>query len=47
MKSRRFWADFMQNLRVHKWQPRLLYPEKVSITIDGDTKILHDKNKFT
>jgi hypothetical protein len=26
---------------------RLLYPTKLSIIIDGETKIFHDKNKFT
>ena len=25
----------------------LLYPEKLSITINGETKVFHDKNKFT
>jgi hypothetical protein len=33
--------------REHKCQPRLLYPAKLSITIDGETKIFHDKNKIT
>jgi hypothetical protein len=47
MNARRSWADVMQTLREHKCQPRLLYPAKLSITIDGETKILHDKNKFT
>jgi hypothetical protein len=47
MKARRFWTDVIQNLREHKCQPRLLYPAKLSITIDGETKIFHDKNKFT
>ena len=28
-------------------QPRLLYPAKLSITIDGETKVFHEKNKFT
>jgi hypothetical protein len=27
-------------------KPRLLYPAKLSITIDGETKILHNKTKF-
>ena len=34
-------------LREHKWQPRLLYSDKLSITIDGETKVFHDKTKFT
>jgi hypothetical protein len=37
----------MQTLREHKCQPRLLYPAKLSITIDGETKVFHDKTKFT
>ena len=47
MKARRSWADVIQTLREHKWQPRLLYPAKLSITIDGETKVFHDKTKFT
>ena len=47
MKARRSWADVIQTLREHKCQPRLLYPAKLSITIDGETKVFHDKNKFT
>jgi hypothetical protein len=27
-------------------EPRLLYPAKLSITIDGETKIFHEKTKF-
>ena len=47
MKARRSWKDVLQTLREHKCQPRLLYPAKLSITIDGETKVLHDKTKFT
>jgi hypothetical protein len=46
MKTRRYWTDVIQTLREHKCQPRLLYPAKLSIIIDGETKILHDKIKF-
>jgi hypothetical protein len=46
MKARRSWADVIQTLREHKCHPRLLYPAKLSITIDGETKIFHDKIKF-
>jgi hypothetical protein len=28
-------------------QPRLLYPAKLSITLDGETKVFQDKIKFT
>ena len=47
MKARRSWADVIQTLREHKCQPRLLYPAKLSITIDRENKIFHDKTKFT
>jgi hypothetical protein len=47
MKARRSWADVIQTLREHKGQPRLLYSTKLSVTIDGENKIFHDKNKFT
>jgi hypothetical protein len=45
MKARRSWTDVIRTLREHKCQPRLLYPTKLSITIDGE-KIFHDKTKF-
>jgi hypothetical protein len=47
MKARRSWTDVMQTLREHKSQPRLLYPTKPSITIDGETKVFYDKTKLT
>ena len=46
MKATRFWADVIQTLKEQNCQPRLLYPAKLSITIDGETKIFHDKTKF-
>jgi hypothetical protein len=47
MKARRSWADVIQTPRKHKCQLRLLYPAELSITIDGETKVFHDKTKFT
>jgi hypothetical protein len=46
MKARRSWTDVIQTLREHKCQPRLLYPAKRSTTIEGETKVFHDKTKF-
>jgi len=43
MKGIMSWADVIQTLREHKCQPRLLYPAKLSINIDGEIKIFHDK----
>jgi hypothetical protein len=47
MKANRAWTDVIQTLREHKCQPRLLYPAKLSITIYGETKVFHNKTKFT
>jgi len=47
MKARRSWTDVIQTLREHKCQLRLLYPAKLSINIDGETKIFHDKSSAT
>jgi hypothetical protein len=47
LKARRAWTYVIQTLREHKSQPRLLYPAKLSITIDGETKVFHDKTRFT
>jgi hypothetical protein len=47
MKARRSWADVIQTLREHKCQPRQLYQAKISITKDGETKVFHEKTKFT
>jgi hypothetical protein len=47
LKARRSWTDVIQTLREHKCQPRLLYPTKLSITIDGENKVFYDKTKFT
>jgi hypothetical protein len=47
MKAKGSWLDVIQTLREHKCKPRLLYPGKLSITVDGETKIFLDKNKFT
>jgi hypothetical protein len=46
MKARRSWTDVVQTLREHKCYPRLLYSAKLSITIDGKTKIVYEKNQI-
>jgi hypothetical protein len=43
MKARRAWSEVIQTLREHKFQPRLLYPTKLSINIDGETKYSRTK----
>jgi hypothetical protein len=47
MKARRFWRDVIQTLRKHKCQPRLLYPAKLSIKVDGENKVFYHRNKST
>jgi hypothetical protein len=47
MEARRSWTYVIQTLREHKCQSRLLDPAKLSITIYGETKVFHDKTKFT
>jgi hypothetical protein len=47
VKARRSWTDVIQTLREHKCQPRLLYPANLSITIDAESKVFHNKTKFT
>ena len=43
VKARRSWTDMIQTLREHKYQPRLVNPAKLSITIGGDIKIFQAK----
>jgi superfamily I DNA/RNA helicase len=42
----RSWANVIQTLKEYKCQPRLLYPAKFSITIDGENKVFQYKTKF-
>ena len=44
-ESHRAQIDVLQALRDHRCKSRLLHPAKLSITIDGERKTCHDKNK--
>ena len=46
LKARRFWIDILQILRATKWKPTLLYPVKLSIIIDGETRYSMNKQDF-
>jgi hypothetical protein len=46
MKARSSWSDVTQTLREHKCEPRLLFPAKLSITINRESKVFHDKTKI-
>jgi hypothetical protein len=45
MKPRRAWSEVMQMIQEHKWQHSILYPTKLSVNIDGETKIFQDNTK--
>jgi hypothetical protein len=47
MKATTSWADVIQTLREQHCKHRLVYPAKLTIAIDGERKIFHDKTKFT
>jgi hypothetical protein len=46
MKARSSYEYVIQTQREHKYEPRLLYQAKLSINIDGETKLFYDKAKF-
>ena len=46
MKVKVSWTDVLQTVRGHRCKPSLLYPEKLSITIDEENKIFHDNDRF-
>jgi hypothetical protein len=45
-KPRRLMTN-IKTLKEHKCQLRLLFPAKLSINREEETKIFHDKTKFT
>ena len=46
LKARKAWTDVLQTLRDHRYQPILLYLAKLSITINGKSKLFNDEVKF-
>jgi hypothetical protein len=46
LKARRAWNDIFQALNKNNCQPRLMYPAKLSFTIEGEIKIFYDKLKL-
>jgi hypothetical protein len=43
LKARRAWGVVFQSLNENNFNPRILYPEKLSFKIDGAIKVFHDK----
>jgi hypothetical protein len=46
LKARRAWGDIFRALNENNFNPRILYPAKLSFKIDGAIKVLHDKQKL-
>jgi hypothetical protein len=46
LKARRAWGEIFWALNENNFNPRILYPAKLSLKIDGAIKIFHDKLKL-
>ena len=46
LQARREWQDVFKVLKGKNLQPRLLYPARISFTIDGEIKSFSDKQKL-
>jgi hypothetical protein len=46
LKAKRAWGEVYRALNENKFNPRTLYPAKLSFKIDGAIKIFHDKQKL-
>jgi hypothetical protein len=46
LKARRPWSEIFQALNENNFNPRILYPAKLSFKIDGAIKVFHDKQKL-
>jgi hypothetical protein len=45
-KARRAWHEIFRALNENNFNPRILYPAKLSLKIDGSTKVFHDNQKL-
>jgi hypothetical protein len=46
LKARRTWSEVFWALNENNFNPRVLYPAKLSFKIDGAIKVFHDKQKL-
>ena len=46
IRSRRAWSKVFQALKENNLQPRLMYPAKLSLEINGETRCFHDKEEL-
>jgi hypothetical protein len=45
LKARRAWSEVFQELNENNFNPRILYPAKLSLKIDGTIRVFHDMQK--
>jgi hypothetical protein len=45
LKARRAWSEVFWALNENNFNPRILYPAKLSFKISGEIKIFHNKQK--
>jgi hypothetical protein len=46
LKARRSWSEVFWALNENNFNPRILYPAKLSFKIDEAVKVFHDKQKL-
>jgi hypothetical protein len=46
LKARRVWGEIFRELNENNFNPRILYPARLSFKIDGAIKVFHDKQKL-
>jgi hypothetical protein len=46
LRARKSWNEVFQVLRENNFSSRILYPEKLLFKIEGEIKVLHDKQKL-
>jgi hypothetical protein len=46
LKARRAWTEVFWSLNENNFNPRILYPGKLSFKLDGAIKVFHDKQKL-
>jgi hypothetical protein len=46
LKAKRAWSEVFWALNKNNFNPKILYPAKVSFKIDGAIKIFHNKQKI-
>jgi hypothetical protein len=46
LKARRAWNEIFQALNENNFNPRILYPARLSFKIHGAIKVFHEKHKL-